>query len=315
MSRLPRLAAPVESRGALSLREPPASVRAALGLPVVWGARGRSFREPPVELRRTVACNVCGGSIRSSRQHQEARRSSRWIGGLRNAWQEASPRARVIHVDIMDWALHLLLLGAGAVEALLDVILDVHQSQAPSAGGRLRLPGAHNITIHMPRQRRTDVPTFEHIREQRCRAGLAFCPSTPPAMLAEVEVDIALHDAQPRLGRAGVHPVDGPRRIQRTRAAGGGARPRRVDAASIATSPAVRRRAPGIAGSAVFGAPIGEAFRSFPRGGVKLAVVGGGRATARPSPCAVPTTRHYLFRSVARMLLESEGYEVVGEAP
>jgi ribulose-phosphate 3-epimerase len=104
--------------------------------------------------------------------------------------------ARVIHVDIMDG--HFvppLSMGPQAVEALrdMDVILDVHlMIEAPERQiDAFAKAGAHNITIHAEATPHVHG-TLQAIREHGCRAGLAFCPSTPPAMLEEVDVDIAL---------------------------------------------------------------------------------------------------------------------------
>src|SRR5690349_7582801 len=104
--------------------------------------------------------------------------------------------ARVIHVDVMDG--HFvppLSMGPGAVEALrdLDVILEVHLmiEQPERQIEAFAKAGAHHITIHAEATPHVHG-TLQRIRELGCRAGLAFCPSTPPAMLEEVEADIAL---------------------------------------------------------------------------------------------------------------------------
>jgi ribulose-phosphate 3-epimerase len=104
--------------------------------------------------------------------------------------------ARVIHVDIMDG--HFvppLSMGPQAVEGLrdMDVILDVHlMIEAPERQiDAFAKAGAHHITIHAEATPHVHG-TLQAIREHGCRAGLAFNPSTPPAMLEEVDVDIAL---------------------------------------------------------------------------------------------------------------------------
>jgi ribulose-phosphate 3-epimerase len=119
------------------------------------------------------------------------------FGRLREQVQEVvAAGARVIHVDIMDGHFVApLSMGPGAVQALrdMDVILDVHlMIEAPERQVEaFAAAGAHHITIHAEATPHVHA-TLQRIRELGCRAGLAFCPSTPPAMLAEVEADIAL---------------------------------------------------------------------------------------------------------------------------
>jgi ribulose-phosphate 3-epimerase len=107
--------------------------------------------------------------------------------------------ASVIHVDVMDG--HFvppITIGPLIVSALrghvgdaidLDVHLMIEQPdvQAPE----FAKAGATGITFHAeatPHVHRT----VEIIRELGCRAGVAICPATPPAVYAELEVDLAL---------------------------------------------------------------------------------------------------------------------------
>jgi len=181
--------------------------------------------------------------------------------------------ARVIHVDIMDG--HFvppLSMGPDAVEALrdLDVILDVHlMIEAPERQVEaFAKAGAHHITIHAEATPHVHG-TLQHIREHGCRAGLAFCPSTPPAMLREVEVDIALcMTVNPGWGGQSFIPSS-PDKVQRMRGLLG-------DGPDLEVDGGIDRETAGpcadagatlfVAGSAVFGAADpGEAFREIAR--------------------------------------------------
>jgi ribulose-phosphate 3-epimerase len=168
--------------------------------------------------------------------------------------------ARVIHVDIMDGHFVApLSMGPGAVEALrdLDVILDVHlMIEAPERQVEaFAKAGAHNITFHAEATPHVHA-TLQHIREHGCRAGLAFCPSTPPAMLAEVDVDIALcMTVNPGWGGQSFIPSS-PGKVERMRALLG-------DGADLEVDGGIDRHTAGpcaeagatlfVAGSAIFG--------------------------------------------------------------
>jgi ribulose-phosphate 3-epimerase len=179
--------------------------------------------------------------------------------------------ARVIHVDIMDG--HFvppLSMGPGAVEALrdMDVVLDVHlMVEAPERHVEaFASAGAHHITIHAEATPHVHA-TLQRIRELGCRAGLAFCPSTPPAMLAEVEADIALcMTVNPGWGGQSFIPSS-PAKVARMRELLGEGPDLEVDGGIDAATAGPCAEAGAtlfVAGSAVFGAADpGEAFREI----------------------------------------------------
>jgi len=179
--------------------------------------------------------------------------------------------ARVIHVDIMDG--HFvppLSMGPQAVEALrdMDVILDVHlMIEAPERQiDAFAKAGAHNITIHAEATPHVHG-TLQAIREHGCRAGLAFCPSTPPAMLEEVDVDIALcMTVNPGWGGQSFIPTS-PAKVRRMRALLGESPDLEVDGGIDRDTAGPCAQAGAtlfVAGSAVFGAPDpGAAFREI----------------------------------------------------
>jgi len=179
--------------------------------------------------------------------------------------------ARVIHVDIMDG--HFvppLSMGPQAVEALrdMDVILDVHlMIEAPERQiDAFAKAGAHNITIHAEATPHVHG-TLQAIREHGCRAGLAFCPSTPPAMLEEVDVDIALcMTVNPGWGGQSFIPTS-PAKVRRMRALLGEGPDLEVDGGIDRDTAGPCAEAGAtlfVAGSAVFGAPDpGAAFREI----------------------------------------------------
>jgi ribulose-phosphate 3-epimerase len=179
--------------------------------------------------------------------------------------------ARVIHVDIMDG--HFvppLSMGPQAVEALrdMDVILDVHlMIEAPERQiDAFAKAGAHNITIHAEATPHVHG-TLQAIREHGCRAGLAFCPSTPLAMLEEVDVDIALcMTVNPGWGGQSFIPTS-PAKVRRMRALLGESPDLEVDGGIDRDTAGPCAEAGAtlfVAGSAVFGAPDpGAAFREI----------------------------------------------------
>lgn len=106
--------------------------------------------------------------------------------------------AEVIHVDVMDG--HFvppLSMGPQVVEALrsrfADIVLDVHlMVEHPERHVHaFASAGASQITIHDEATPHVDY-VVAAIREAGCRAGIAVCPSTPPAVFAEVRPDNAL---------------------------------------------------------------------------------------------------------------------------
>jgi ribulose-phosphate 3-epimerase len=179
--------------------------------------------------------------------------------------------ARVIHVDIMDG--HFvppLSMGPQAVEALrdMDVILDVHlMIEAPERQiDAFAKAGAHNITIHAEATPHVHG-TLQAIREHGCRAGLAFCPSTPPAMLEEVDVDIALcMTVNPGWGGQSFIPTS-LAKVRRMRSLLGESPDLEVDGGVDRDTAGPCAEAGAtlfVAGSAVFGAPDpGAAFREI----------------------------------------------------
>jgi len=104
--------------------------------------------------------------------------------------------ATVVHVDIMDG--HFvppITMGPIVVEALrgLGVTLDVHlMVERPERHiADFARAGAGNITLHCEATPHVNY-ALALVREAGCTAGLAFNPATPPTMLEEVDVDLAL---------------------------------------------------------------------------------------------------------------------------
>jgi ribulose-phosphate 3-epimerase len=104
--------------------------------------------------------------------------------------------ATVIHVDVMDG--HFvppITMGPLVVESLRDLgaTLDVHlMIERPERHvAEFARAGAHNITLHAEATPHVNY-ALALVRTAGCTAGLAFNPATPPTMLEEVDVDLAL---------------------------------------------------------------------------------------------------------------------------
>jgi ribulose-phosphate 3-epimerase len=105
--------------------------------------------------------------------------------------------ARVIHVDVMDG--HFVVpisFGALAVQAIADRvhaaggIVDVHlMIERPERQvEEFAAAGADNITVHFEATPHVHY-ALSLVREAGCSAGVAICPATPAAALAELAAD------------------------------------------------------------------------------------------------------------------------------
>lgn len=108
--------------------------------------------------------------------------------------------ARVIHVDVMDGHFVVpITFGPIAVAALADQVhtaggvLDVHLmiDRPERQVAEFVKAGADGITVHAEATPHVHFAT-QQIREGGCAAGVAICPATPPAVLAEVSDDLDL---------------------------------------------------------------------------------------------------------------------------
>ena len=188
-------------------------------------------------------------------------------------------------------------------------------------------PGAHTITVHAEATPHVNY-AVQRSASWAARAGVAVCPSTPLAIFEEVDVDLALcMTVNPGLGRPGVHPgLAGQDRAGCARCSAT-APSSRSTAASTPRPPAPCADA----GATLFvaGHAPSSARPIRPRPTATIAAAAGvwpavrspGPAQGRPSS-SEPVARtvlivddHPTFRSTARLLLESEGFDVVGEAP
>lgn len=185
--------------------------------------------------------------------------------------------ARVIHVDVMDG--HFvppITMGPMAVDALaaqvheagglLDVHLMIerpeHQVEAFAKAG------ADSITFHAEATPHVHY-TLAAIRDAGCGAGLAICPGTPVAAVAEVagELDLALcMTVNPGWGGQAFLPWTVPK-IERLRALVGSTPAVEVDGGidldTVATCAAAGATV-FVAGSAVFRAPDpGAAYQAL----------------------------------------------------
>jgi ribulose-phosphate 3-epimerase len=185
--------------------------------------------------------------------------------------------ARVIHVDVMDGhfvppiTMGPLAVGALAAQVheaggLLDVHLMIERPERQV--GEFAAAGADSITLHAEATPHVHY-TLAAIRDAGCRAGLAICPGTPVAAVAEVasELDLALcMTVNPGWGGQSFLPWTVPK-IERLRALVGPMPAVEVDG-GIDLGTAATCAAAGatvfVAGSAVFRAPDpGAAYREL----------------------------------------------------
>ena len=106
--------------------------------------------------------------------------------------------AQLIHVDVMDGHfVEPITMGTNAVAALADLgaHLDVHlMIERPERHiAEFARAGAGTITVHAEATAHVHY-ALQAVREAGCRAGLALCPATPPAILGEIGemLDLAL---------------------------------------------------------------------------------------------------------------------------
>ncbi len=171
--------------------------------------------------------------------------------------------ARVIHVDVMDG--HFvppLSMGPQVVSALRDldlgVELDVHlMIERPERHvADFAKAGADTITVHAEATPHVHY-AVQQIREAGCRAGVALCPATPPAVYRELEVDLALcMTVNPGWGGQAFIPTS-PAKIRRMRDLVGDEVELEVDGGIDATTAGPAAQAGAtlfVAGSAIFGA-------------------------------------------------------------
>ena len=195
--------------------------------------------------------------------------------------------------------------------------------------------GADGITLHVEATPHVHY-ALSAVREAGCRAGVALNPGTPPEAVAAVagDVDLVLcMTVNPGWGGQSFLEAS-PGRIERLRAIVGPDTVLEVDG-GIGAETAERCAAAGatlfVAGSAVFGADdpaaaVREIARR-PRGRVTLGepATPSGTATRTVGRSAAITLSpvgprvlivddHPSFRASARVLLEAEGFDVVGEA-
>ena len=99
--------------------------------------------------------------------------------------------AQLIHVDVMDGHfVEPITMGTNAVAALADLgaHLDVHlMIERPERHiAEFARAGAGTITVHAEATAHVHY-ALQAVREAGCRAGLALCPATPPAIQPTAE--------------------------------------------------------------------------------------------------------------------------------
>ena len=224
-------------------------------------------------------------------------------------------------------------MGPQVVEALRSRFAGVHARRAPHGRGARaprRRPSPRRARTSSPsttRRPRTSTTRVAAIRDAGCRAGIAVCPSTPPAVFGEVDAATSRSCMTVNPGWGGQRfiaaqarqdPARARARGRRRRGRGRRRHRRRHRAGRCAEAGATLF----VAGSAVFGAddparaPIAEICGS--RAGAASRTRGSrdhGPTMARVTTTVLIVDDHPSFRATARMLLEAEGYDVVGEAP
>ena len=184
--------------------------------------------------------------------------------------------------------------------------------------------GADGITIHAEATPHLHS-VLTQIREGDCRAGLALQPGHADRLPRDARGLLrprARHDRQPRLGRSAFIPRCW-RRSDRLRARLGADAVIEVDGGIDPETARTCVQAGAtwlVAGSADLrgGRPCTRLQPDRHIGGVGLAVPGSPPDRVIINPVAhtvLIVDDHPSFRATARMLLELEGYEVVGEAP
>ena len=248
--------------------------------------------------------------------------------------------ARTIHVDVMDG--HFvppITMGPLVVEALADQVhaaggvIDVHlMIERPERQVEaFAKAGADAITVHVEATPHVHY-ALQAVRDAGCRAGLALNPGTPVAAVAEVtgDVDLVLcMTVNPGWGGQAFlpHSLDQARAPARAARPGAGDRGRRRHRRRDGRA-AAPRRAPRCSwpGTAVFGAEDPVAAVKRIAGGLdqcsasgtasRIAALESARTRIDPEmDCTVLIVDdHPSFRASARVLLESEGFDVIGEA-
>ena len=241
--------------------------------------------------------------------------------------------ARVIHVDVMDG--HFvppITMGPLAVDALAErvhgagALLDVHlMIERPERQiAEFVKAGADNITIHAEATPHLHY-AVSAIKDAGCRAGVALCPATPVELLSELaeDLDLALcMTVNPGWGGQMFLPRS-PGKIERLRALIGPGPALEVDGGVDARTAGpcaqagatrvrrrlrrLRRRGPGLGLPRDHGRSGGAASRI----GDRVPPVHNGVAMALT---VLIVDDHPSFRASARVLLEAEGFDVIGEA-